>query len=124
MKQLLKEMTNGECYDPAMKMTDPAEAGEWLKLLVERHIRGTGLSYEEAEKIERSNLGYWAGYYSEETRQRVEKLFNCEHPIFGSIERNGPPTFTQALTAGFQMGRDQWEGSPSKLSNKEGPILE
>ncbi len=38
----------------------------------------------EAEYLERMNLGYYAGYFSVETRQRVERLFRAPHPIFGS----------------------------------------
>ena len=54
----------------------------------------------EAEKICKSNLGYYAGYYDNETRARVEKLFLCEHPIFGSIKENGAPTPEEAFNAG------------------------
>ncbi len=51
-----------------------------------------GKTREEAEEIERANLGYWAGYYRPETRERVERLFRCAHPFFGSIAEKGPPT--------------------------------
>jgi hypothetical protein len=51
--------------------------------------------------VERHNLGYFAGYYDNETRERVERLFKCSHPIFGSIAKNGAPTAKEALAAGM-----------------------
>jgi hypothetical protein len=54
----------------------------------------------EAERIERANLGYYAGYYSTATRERVERLFSCAHPIFGAIASAGAPTPAEALLSG------------------------
>jgi len=96
-------MTIGELYMPAMELETREEADAYFEKLVERCIRG-GKTREEAEKIERSNLGYFAGYYSHETRQRVERLFSCAHPVFGSIDDNGPPTATEAFRAGLERG--------------------
>ena len=59
-----------------------------------------GHSREEAENIERCNLGYWGGYYDLETRLRVERLFRCEHPFFG-LAADGQPAPEEA----FEMGR-------------------
>ena len=59
---------------------------------------------EEAERIERENLGYFAGYYSNETRERVERLFKTAYPFFGAIAENGAPTPEQALLAGIELG--------------------
>jgi len=93
--------TYGEKYDPAMKITDQAEADAYFERLVE-HQMSHGLSNrEESENIERANLGYYAGYYSNETRSRVERLFKCQHPMFGAIDKVGAPTPEQA----FEMGR-------------------
>lgn len=46
-------------------------------------------------------MGYYAGYYDAETRERVERLFGAVHPIFGSV-RNTPE---EILKAGIEMGR-------------------
>jgi len=91
------------CYDYAMQITDPVEADLYLEFLIGRCI-AAGRTRAEADAIERENLGYWAGYYDNETRARVERLFRCEHPVFGAIAVNGPPTLEQALEAGRQMG--------------------
>lgn len=96
------KMTIGEAYEPAMKMTDQAEAIRYFEALVDRHMRCFGKSREEAEANERANLGYFAGYYSSETRHRVERLFGCAHPVFGAIAKVGAPTPDEALQAGFE----------------------
>ena len=57
-----------------------------------------------AEQIAKNNLGYYSGYYSDDTRQRVERLFKCSHPIFGSIDQVGPVTPQQAFSIGKTMG--------------------
>lgn len=37
----------------------------------------------EHKEQQLSNVGYFAGYYDEETRKRVSKWLGAEHPIFG-----------------------------------------
>lgn len=51
------------------------------------------------EQVARINLGYMAGYYGDEVRQKIERLYNAEHPIFGRTS----PTAEEA----FQMGQQQ-----------------
>jgi hypothetical protein len=81
--KLPDKMTYGEAYDPAMKITDPDEASEYFEALVERSMRLFGKSREQAEADERSSIGYWTGYHDNETAVRVQKLFDCAHPIIG-----------------------------------------
>jgi len=97
-------ITMGEKYGPAMKIETQEEANEYLERCV-RHNMNFGNTREEAESIEKSNLGYYAGYYDDETRRRVERLFKCAHPVFGSIEEKGPPTLREAFELGMRMGR-------------------
>jgi len=94
-----KEITYGEKYGPAMEITDQELADSYFNECVE-HSMTFGHSREQAEEIERKNLGYFAGYYDHETRLRVEELFSCKHPIFGSAEA-GKPTPEEA----FEMGK-------------------
>ncbi len=89
-------------YDYAMQIADQGEADLYLEFLI-AVCMAAGRSQMEATEIERSNLAYWAAYFGNETRARVERLFRCEHPYFGSIERNGPPTAEQAFEAGKKM---------------------
>lgn len=93
--------TIGEKYGPAMEITDEAEAKRYFEKCV-THSMGFGKSRAEAETIERSNLGYYAGYYDNETRKRVERLFSCAHPVFGKAVE-GTPTPEEAFTMGMEM---------------------
>ncbi len=88
-----------------MEITDQAAAEAYFEECVQHNmIYGVKKhARSEAEKIERANLGYYAGYYDSETRERVERLFKCSHPIFGSISKNGSPTVEEAFEAGKRM---------------------
>ena len=90
------------------KMLKPSTASmkafETRLTRVENKFKKFGRTQEETEQTMRSNLGYYAGYGSSETRQRVERLFKCSHPVFGSIAQNGEPSAEDALTAGKQAG--------------------
>jgi hypothetical protein len=96
-------LTYGECLDAAMKIKDKEDADQYFKEYVvftqkylDEYPRDDDMT---AEQICKSNLGYYAGYYDDETRERVEKLFNCSHPIFGKIS-NGKPTAKEAFECG------------------------
>jgi hypothetical protein len=98
------QITIGDKYGPAMKITDQGEADEYFEACV-RHSMGHGKTREEAEQVERSNLGYFAGYYDHETRGRVERLFKCAHPVFGAIAEKGPPSAEEAYNAGVAIAK-------------------
>lgn len=102
--KLRLNLTIGEKYVPAMSITDQAKADEYFAACVEHNMALGENDQVKAEQIERANLGYFAGYYDQETRARVERLFKCAHPVFGSIAENGPPTQEQAFKAGVDMG--------------------
>lgn len=99
-----QKITCGDKYGPAMKITDQAEADAYFEECVKHAMNSFAWSREEAERIERINLGYWAGYYDSETRARVERLFRCAHPVFGSIAENGQPTSEALLLIGMMRG--------------------
>lgn len=85
-----------------MEIKTKDEASEYFKECVEHNMRcqkaeGKFPDREYAVKTEKSNLGYFAGYYDSETRRRVEELFECSHPIFGNVE----PSSREALAAGM-----------------------
>ncbi len=101
--------TIGDLLDPAMEITDQKDAYQYLTAYVAYITKEKGKDPRKSTKssleIAKENLGYYAGYFGDEVRARVEKLFNCEHPVFGSIEKNGPPTTEEAFTAGFEAGK-------------------
>lgn len=98
--------TLGELYSPAMQIQDQASADACFASLVEYNMTRFGQSRADAEKEMRINLGYWAGYFDNETRERVERLFKCAHPIFGAISEVGAPTPEQAFELGRKMGEN------------------
>ena len=107
MKPLLSDrLSIGELYGPAMDIASQAEADEYFELLVERNLRvNAGHGRAAAESVERQNLDYYAGYFSNETRERVEKLFRTAHPFFGALAVNGPPTVETAYNIGAAIGQ-------------------
>jgi hypothetical protein len=89
-----------------MLIKGEADAEAYLDLLVVEHMQAhVELTREQAVKIERENLAYYAGLCSNETRERVERLFKCAHPVFGSIAINGPPAPEEAESMGRLAGR-------------------
>jgi len=108
-----ENLSTGECLKPAMTILSVNDAAQYFESYVE-YIQKTmdilkeqeGKNYvnpnKTAEKIAKDNLAYYAGYYNEETRQRVERLFKCQHPLFGSIKEQGPPSNQEA----FQCGKE------------------
>jgi hypothetical protein len=94
----------------AMTITDQAEADAYFEACVQ-HTISFGKPRAEAEKIERSNIGYYGGYYDHETMARTQRLFRCAHPIFGGIAEKGPPTPDEALNAGLRAGYDAKRGA-------------
>ncbi len=79
--------------DSLVKATDEATAQTLMNEYVEdiqRYYRGINdpKSYEEAREIALSNVGYYAGYYKQETREWVELLYGARHPVLGSALGN------------------------------------
>lgn len=83
------KITIGDKYGPAMAITDGAEAKAYFRRCVRHTMRFNQEDVADAERIERINLGYYAGYYDHETRRRVERLFLAKHPVFGSATPSG-----------------------------------
>jgi hypothetical protein len=101
-----EKITIAQKYNPAMLVTTQEEADAYFELCVEHAMRLGKKSRAAAEELERKNLGYYAGYFDNATRARVERLFRCEHPFFGAIAKYGPPTPEQALAMGMKMGAE------------------
>jgi hypothetical protein len=100
MMRLPDKMTYGESLGPAMQITEQDKANEYYEALMERHMRITDDSRKRAEQVIKSNLGYYAGYYSSDVIDRVQRFYNCSHPIFGKTQ----PTPEQAFKKGQEFG--------------------
>jgi len=97
-----KDLTYGECLSPAMEIKDLKEAQQYLKDYadwIQTDLDEKG-STDNAMDIAKHNLGYFAGYYSDEVRKRIETLFMCEHPLFGSIKKMVVPLQNKPLKLG------------------------
>jgi hypothetical protein len=101
-----KKLTYGESLSSAMKITDQEIADEYLKDYVKYIMENMdNPNYEEAINIAKSNIGYFSGYCDNKTRDRVERLFKCSHPVFGSIKENGTPTPKEIFEMGKKIGK-------------------
>ena len=105
-----KGTTLGDLYKDAMEITDQEEADRYLEALIEFGML-YGQTREEAMSIQKQNLGYFAGYYDNETMVRVNRLFKTTHPVFGDTT----PTAEEA----FEMGRKEGERIKKEAEDKK-----
>lgn len=94
--------------DIAIGIKDPKEAKQylkdyidWIQTEIDKDPKRAG---DNAESIAKGNIAYYAGYFSNETRERIEELYSCAHPVFGSIKDNGAPGPEQAFEMGKKIG--------------------
>lgn len=100
--------TIGELYKPAMEIDNEADAQFYLGKLIERRMlpENGGYTEEDARALELSNLGYYSGYYDNETFERVNRLFKAVHPIFGGVY---PTDSNDTLAKGIELGKQSKE---------------
>jgi len=100
-------LTYGEILDSAMNITDKKDAMQYKAAYIDYIQKALDKENKDghtALEIANANFGYWAGYGSDKTRARIEELFECSHPVFGSIKLNGSPSNEKALSMGMQAG--------------------
>ena len=104
-----------ELYGPAMEITNSEEADAYLKELVNYYVE-LGNPPDRAEDIVRTNLSWYAGYFDHETRLRVERLFDCQHPILGEAADAEPsPNTTLLLGAALERKGEFDEKKPTGI---------
>jgi hypothetical protein len=91
---------DGTVYDLAMKVRSKRQADSQFAMLMQRQIN-RGVPPEIAAKFLRTNLAYYAAYGDHERRERIERLYECEHPVFGAIAVNGAPSTQEAFDLGL-----------------------
>lgn len=75
-------LTHGECLHPAMKITEQADADNYLAAYV-GYLEWRGTLPVNARSIALGNIGYFAGYFGDgEVAERMNRLFRATHPIF------------------------------------------
>ena len=74
-----------EVFNEALRCakTGKNKASDFFKAYVESIINVNNVTYDEAEKIAKSNLGYFAAYCSREIVDIIYETYQCSHPIFG-----------------------------------------
>ena len=114
-------MIDADYYGPAMEAQDQYEADRIFDgLVADVLVDAPRQTRAKAEEIVRHNLGYQAGYYSHETRERVERLFRCAHPFLGPIAEVGPPTTEDCLKIGMELGRKARSRKARERREREG----
>lgn len=104
-------MTMDEFFKKAISFIDKTETNEWLdnhiwSNLDDKEWNPNDKSFEECRAIIVSNLGYWAGYYSEKEAKKVFNLFDSVHPIFGTSTYHSELTPEEVLTMGENLGKN------------------
>jgi hypothetical protein len=95
------KITYGEKYGPAMQVQTKEEAAAYFEECVEHTMEWQpDITREEAESIEKQNIGYYAGYYDKETYDRVMELFDTNHPIFGKAYLGSAASYVAGNLAG------------------------
>ena len=78
--------TMGEIFNTALdvaKTDDGDRCQAFLTSYVEYIVSESNRNVAEAENIAKSNLGYFAGYYSSEVYETINKAYGAVHPVFG-----------------------------------------
>lgn len=96
--------TIGEIFDTALNLakTDKYRAGVFFNVYVNYVQNANECNREEAEKIVKSNFGYYSGYFNKEVSNIIYSTYCCEHPIFGKRPFDVSPE--DAYLAGLKAG--------------------
>ena len=101
------EKTFGEVFNKALELAkeNKNEAQEFFKQYIQFILEDNDKvnTIEEAERIAKSNFGYFAGYYSQEVCDIIYKTYQCSHPIFGDKPFSVSPE--EAYQKGLELGR-------------------
>ena len=101
------EKTFGEVFNKALKLAkeNKNEAQEFFKQYIQFILEDNDKvnTIEEAERIAKSNFGYFAGYYTQEVCDIIYETYQCSHPIFGDKPFSVSPE--EAYQKGLELGR-------------------
>ena len=100
--------TFGELFDYALNLAknDKQEAQNFFKEYVQYILNDNDKvnTIEEAERIAKSNFGYYAGYYDQEVCDIIYETYQCSHPIFGDKPFGVSPE--EAFKKGLEIGKN------------------
>ena len=110
IKEKGKNLTSGDILSPAMNIIDKEEAKQYFEVYVDYLMVSFNNTLEKAVTIAKENLGYFAGYYDYKVMDRVNRLFETQHPIFGTSH----PTSEEAFIKGWELAEKPKNESDSK----------
>lgn len=76
--ELPDNASDTEKYQPAMEIDNQEDADAYLAVLTKHTARKLGCAWCDAERMERSNLGWYAQYKDRDTFERIRNLFRTE----------------------------------------------
>ena len=101
--------TFGEIFNKALKLAkeNKNEAQVYFTEYVKHILNANDKvnTIEEAERIAKSNFGYFAGYYDQKVCDIIYETYQCSHPIFGDKPFDVSPeeAFKKGLEAGKKL---------------------
>ena len=84
-------------YEQALRIHSRDSAKIHLLLLVEEDMLERGCDAASSLRRIKATLAWRAYHKGNETRERVERLYRCAHPVFGSYLEMGPPSAVLAI---------------------------
>ena len=101
--------TIGQVFEAALNLakTDKKEAQDFFKQYIQFILEDNDKvnTIEEAERIAKSNFGYFAGYFNQEVCDIIYNTYQCSHPIFGDkpFEVNSEDAYKKGLEVGSKL---------------------
>lgn len=108
-KEYIKSLkTMGKIFDKAVqvaKRESKERQEEFFTAYVEWILEDNDdcETFEEALSIAKSNFGYFAGYYTSEIYELINKTYGGVHPVFGKNPFNVSPA--DAYKRGLETGK-------------------
>lgn len=84
-------------------VTSKAEAGKLVLTIALRLLREDKIPLKRGLALTKRDIGYYAGYLSEEAFYRILDLFETEHPVFG---KTLPDTPMEAFKMDIEYARN------------------
>lgn len=100
-------MTYREQFEVAINCKNRAEADAFMAKEVRRYWDTWQIAAEKAHDTILQNLGYMAGYYDDDTAQKIHDLFGAKHPIFGAPGYHKNIPAEAALKIGMKAGEEK-----------------
>lgn len=98
--------TMGEIFNTALDIANTADSDRcqaFLTSCIEYIMSKNNCNIAEAERIAKSNLGYFAGYYNNSVYETINKAYGAVHPVFGRNPFEVTPE--EAYRNGLEAGR-------------------